>query len=103
MYEAIEDILCGGRTHGENEVISPATVAEDVEHVHKKMDAVKAWSIDTQEWLNGHIDRVENEDRIEELTELREYVQSVETRLEEGDQRLREIAEERASEEAEAK
>ncbi|MFC6717940.1 hypothetical protein ACFQGT_09895 [Natrialbaceae archaeon GCM10025810] len=76
----------------DEEYISPAEIAENVRTIHESLDLLKAWSLDTAEWLEEEQQRLEAEGEAEyadELTDLMLYVNTVFLRIEYGDVSIR--------------
>jgi len=90
MFESISTLF--GGTDTDEEKISPADVAEDVSTAHEKMDELKEWSAQTNQWLDDEMERLKTIDEpglIEEISDLQLYVNTIALRLEYGDASLR--------------
>lgn len=102
MFESVKSIFGGnGAQNDDDDVISPADVAQEVTTVHEKLDDLKTWSHETQQWLETEQDRlaVEGEDElVEEVGDLTMYVSTVAMRIELGDAHLRAQAEDQQEE-----
>lgn len=91
MYESIKSLF-GGSKYADEDTISPSEVAQEVSTAHEKMDEMKLWAANTMEWLDGERDRIEIEDdeeMVDEISDLQMYVNTIILRLEYGDASIR--------------